>query len=313
MNLAKLADFLDGQLIGNKNLNLNLLSPLNDQKENSLSFILDDSQLKKFPPKSATAFITFKKIESIQTQIIVKSPQKALAKTIDYYIKTKPKSKNTPPNICNSSKINQASIIGHSTTIGKNCLISANCVIGNNCTIGNNVILHPNITIYDNTIIHDNVIIHANTVIGSDGFGYYKENNDIKKIHHIGSVIIESNVEIGANCCIDRGCLGKTIISSGCKLDNLIQIAHNSHIGKNTLIAAQCGLTGSVKVGENVTIGGQVGIYATIEDNAIIAGKSGVTKPIKCNSIVSGFPAENHKTNLKKQALINKLYKESSK
>ena len=88
----------------------------------------------------------------------------------------------------------------------------------------------------------------------------------------VGSVIIESNVEIGANCCIDRGCLGKTIISSGCKLDNLIQIAHNSHIGKNTLIAAQCGLTGSVEIGENVTIGGQVGIYATIEDNVVTGG-----------------------------------------
>ena len=249
---------------------------------------------------------------TINTQIIVKNPQKALAKTIEYYLKTKPITQHSKPQISNSSSIHTTAVIGDSSKIGNNCTIGPNCVIGNNCTLAENVTLHPNVTLYDNTEIQDNTTIHAGTVIGSDGFGYYKEQNSIKKIHHIGYVIIESNVEIGANCTIDRGCLGKTTISSGCKLDNLIQIAHNTHIGKNSLIAAQCGLTGSVKIGNNVTIGGQVGIYATIEDNVIIAGKSGVTKPIKKNNIVSGFPAEAHKTQLKKQAFLNKLFKEKN-
>lgn len=312
MNLTELASFIDGQLIGKSNLNITHLSPLNDQLENSISFILDNSQLKKNNTLIANAFITFKKIENIDTQIIVKEPQKALAKTIEYYLKTKPITPNSKPQISKSSSISPTSTIGSSSKIGNNCTIGPNCVIGNNCTLGDNVTLYPNVTLYDNTVIENNVIIHAGTVIGSDGFGYYKDQDSIKKIPHIGYVIIESNVEIGANCTIDRGCLGKTTISSGSKLDNLIQIAHNTHIGKNSLIAAQCGLTGSVKIGNNVTIGGQVGIYATIEDNVIVAGKSGVTKPIKQNNIVSGFPAENHKTQLKKQAFINKLFKEKN-
>jgi UDP-3-O-[3-hydroxymyristoyl] glucosamine N-acyltransferase len=310
VNLADLSNIIDGKLIGDSKLTLDYLSPLNDQKENSISFILDEKQLKTFNKQVASAFITFKEIKNIANQIIIKNPQKALAKTIDYYLKTKKNQSQTPTQISETSSIHPKVVIGHSSTIGENCTIEANCVIGNNCKLGNNVILHPNITIYDNTVISNNVIIHAGTVIGADGFGYYKDNNCIKKIHHIGSVIIESNVEIGANCCIDKGCLGKTIIKNGSKLDNLIQIAHNASIGKNTLIAAQCGLTGSVKIGNNVTIGGQAGIYATIEDNAVIAGKSGVTKPIKSNYIVSGFPADTHKTQLKKQAFINKLYKE---
>ena len=313
MNLKELSSFIDGTVIGDETLVIKSLSPLNDQTEQSLSFILDNKQEKKHPEKIASAFITYKKLNNIKNQIIVKNTQSALAKAIEFYIQSKPKITEFKTQIPHSTQVSSKAEIDNSSHIGTHCKIYANSYIGSNCNIGNNVTIHPNVTIYDNTIIKDNVTIHAGTVIGADGFGYYKDGTNNIKIPHIGCVIIESNVEIGANTCIDRGCLGKTIIKQGTKIDNLTQVAHNSIIGKNTLIAAQTGITGSITIGNNVTIGGQVGIYANIEDNVFIAGKSGITKQIAKNTVVSGFPAEPHKNQLKKQAYFNKLYKENQK
>lgn len=311
MILKDLASYLEGNLIGNATLSVERLSPLNDQVKDSISFILDAKQEKTYPTRIATAFITYKKIDSIKNQIIVSSPHNALAKTIEFYLKNKRPFKDFKTSIPTSTYVHPKAEISESSYIGNNCSFQAHSFIGKHCKIGDNVVIHPNVTIYDNCIIENNVTIHSGSVIGADGFGYYKQKEEIKKIHHIGSVIIESDVEIGANSCVDRGCLGKTVIGKGSKLDNLVQIAHNCILGKNTLIASQSGLTGSIKIDNNITIGGQVGIYAHIGDNAFIAGKSGVSKPVKKNMVVSGFPAENHKEQLKKQAYLNKLYKES--
>ncbi|MDI6642137.1 MAG: UDP-3-O-(3-hydroxymyristoyl)glucosamine N-acyltransferase, partial [Elusimicrobiota bacterium] len=205
-------------------------------------------------------------------------------------------------------------IIEADVSVGENTVISANCYIGRNSTIGKKCFIYPQVVIRENVTIGNEVIIHSGTVIGSDGFGYFKmqENTHMLthiKIPQIGTVEIEDNVEIGACVTIDRATTGKTVIGSGTKIDNLVQIGHNVKIGKNCIIVSQAGIAGSVKIGNNVTIAGQAGIkdHIIIGDGAVVAAQSGVIGDVKHGEIVSGYPARPHKEALKVQAFINKL------
>ena len=174
-----------------------------------------------------------------------------------------------------------------------------NVSIAKNVTMGNNCLIHSGVRIYSDTIIGDNCIIHSNSVIGSDGFGYApNKEGEYIKTPQIGNVTIGDNVEIGSNTSIDRATLGSTVISEGVKIDNLVQIAHNVTVGKNTVIAGQCGIAGSTKIGENCQIGGQVGIigHLTIGNNVKINGQAGVFSNIKDNAILKGTPAIDERT-----------------
>lgn len=195
--------------------------------------------------------------------------------------------------------------------VGNNVKIFPGVFIGNNVSVGDNTILHPGVKIYNDCIIGQNVTIHAGTVIGADGFGFAPQaDGSYKKVPQIGNVVVEDNVEIGANTTIDRATIGSTIIRKGVKLDNLIQIAHNVEIGSNTVIAAQAGVSGSTKLGSNVMIGGQAGVvgHLHIADGAKINAQSGVTKSIKePNTAVTGTPAHDYTSALRSQALGRKL------
>lgn len=201
--------------------------------------------------------------------------------------------------------------IGEHATIGDGVKIFPNAYIGNHVNIGNNSIIHPGVKIYHDCKIGFAVTIHAGSIIGSDGFGFApQEDGTYKKVPQLGNVVIENYVEIGANTTIDRATIGSTIIRSGAKLDNLIQVAHNVDIGDNTVIAAQTGISGSTKIGKNVMIGGQAGIggHLQIADGTKISGKSGVTKSIKNpNTSVTGNPAFELKASLKNQAMVRNL------
>ena len=201
--------------------------------------------------------------------------------------------------------------IGEKAVIGDDVKIFPHVFIGINVTIGDNTIIHPGVKIYRDCIIGSNVTIHAGTVIGSDGFGFAPQaDGTFKKVPQIGNVVIEDNVEIGANATIDRATIGSTIIRSGAKLDNLIQVAHNVEVGNNSVIAAQAGVSGSTKIGNNVMIGGQAGIVGHIQiaDGAKINAQSGVSKSIKYpNTIVTGSPAHEYAAALRSQALNRKL------
>tara|TARA_B100001059_G_C17717579_1_gene518851 strand:- start:177 stop:1067 length:891 start_codon:yes stop_codon:yes gene_type:complete len=189
-----------------------------------------------------------------------------------------------------------------------------NVTIGQNVKIGTDCILYPGVFINHNTIIGDNVIIHPNAVIGSDGFGLYKLDGLWKKIPHMGSVVIESNVEIGANTTIDRGMLDNTILRENCKIDNLVHIAHNVIIGSNTAIAACTGIAGSTSIGDNCTIGGGVGIngHITICDNVNIHGMSMVTKSItKEGDYASALAADSVRNWRRNQVTFRNLYKKN--
>jgi UDP-3-O-[3-hydroxymyristoyl] glucosamine N-acyltransferase len=203
------------------------------------------------------------------------------------------------------------SYVGENVKVGKNVKIYPHSFIGDNVIIGDNCILHPGVKIYHDCVLSNQVIIHAGTVIGGDGFGFAPQNDGTyKKVPQIGNVVIEDDVEIGSNCSIDRATIGSTIIKSGAKLDNLIQIAHNVEIGNHTVIAAQTGVSGSTKIGNKVMIGGQVGIvgHISIADGSRINAQSGVSKSMKlANSIVTGSPAYDYTSMLRSQAVFRSL------
>ena len=201
--------------------------------------------------------------------------------------------------------------LGENVVLGNNVKIFPHVFLGRNVTIGDNSIIHAGVKIYHDCQIGKNVTIHAGSVIGSDGFGFAPQaDGTFRKVPQIGNVLIEDFVEIGANACIDRATIGSTIIRSGAKLDNLIQVAHNVEVGNHTVIAAQSGVSGSTKLGKNVMIGGQAGIvgHLQIADGVRINAQSGVSKSIKTpNSAVTGSPAHDYTSALRSQALSRKL------
>jgi UDP-3-O-[3-hydroxymyristoyl] glucosamine N-acyltransferase len=201
--------------------------------------------------------------------------------------------------------------INEGATLGDHVKIFPNVVIGENVSIGNHVTIHPGVVIYADCVIGNHVTIHSGTIIGSDGFGFApKEDGSFQKVPQLGNVIIEDDVEIGANTTIDRATIGSTIIRKGVKLDNQIQIAHNVEIGSNSVIAAQVGVSGSTKIGKNVMVGGQAGFagHLTIADGIKIAGGAGVTKTFTtANMTLAGFPAADQKQSLRGQVYLKNL------
>jgi UDP-3-O-[3-hydroxymyristoyl] glucosamine N-acyltransferase len=194
--------------------------------------------------------------------------------------------------------------------VGERVWLHAGVVIGDKVTIGNDVVIYANVTIQEGVIIGDRVIIHSGTVIGSDGFGFAPDGNSYHKLPHTGIVHIDDDVEIGANNAIDRGTFGKTHIGQGVKTDNLVHVAHNVTVGKNTILVAQVGISGSVTIGKNAILAGQAGVagHLTIGDNATVGPQTGVGKPVPDGQIVSaGIPEMPHRLWLRVVRTIPKL------
>ncbi|MFA6383818.1 MAG: UDP-3-O-(3-hydroxymyristoyl)glucosamine N-acyltransferase [Candidatus Omnitrophota bacterium] len=207
--------------------------------------------------------------------------------------------------------VGACAVIEEGVSIGDNTVIYPNCSIGRNTVIGDNTILYSNVSVRENIRIGDNVIVHAGSVIGSDGFGFVTAGGKHHKIPQVGTVIIEDDVEVGANCTIDRARFDKTVIGQGTKLDNMVHIAHNVIIGKNCLIVAQVGISGSTTIGENVILAGQVGVvgHVTIGNNSVVMAKSGISKNVPENSVLYGVPAQPVNEAKKLHAYVNGLPK----
>ncbi|MHB8453224.1 MAG: UDP-3-O-(3-hydroxymyristoyl)glucosamine N-acyltransferase [Acidiferrobacterales bacterium] len=199
--------------------------------------------------------------------------------------------------------------IGANTFIGSNCWIKAGCRIGDGVTLGDNCVLHPNVVLYDGVRLGNNVIIHAGAVIGSDGFGYKLRNGEHVKFPQVGTVVIESDVEIGANTCIDRAALWETRVGESTKIDNLVHIAHNVQIGARSLLCGQVGIGGSTVIKDNVTLASQCGVadHVTIGSQAVVFARSGVTKDVANKEQVMGFPAVSRKEMLHEMAALRRL------
>jgi UDP-3-O-[3-hydroxymyristoyl] glucosamine N-acyltransferase len=299
VKLQDVAAALGGTLIGDPERDAVRIAALSQATEDTLTFVLSDTSLTLLAQRSVTMAITYKELPHIPHQIVVRNPRKALAQTISIFHPTEFISMISP-----SAVIDPTALIGTPTYIREGVSIGANVSIGSHCMI------YPNVTIYANCVIGDNVIIHAGTVVGSDGFGFYSDKGKWGKVPHIGRVVIEDDVEIGANVTIDRGVLEDTVIGSGTKIDNLCQIAHNNRIGNDCAFAGQAGTVGHAVIGNRVQIGGQAGISAvTVGDDSVIAARSGVTRNVASRAMVSGFPAGDHFKELKKDAWIRQQFR----
>jgi len=259
MKLSEIARLFNGKLYNVKeDREITGLKSIFTAKEGDLTFLTDRKLYDLAEKTSASAILVREPIESTNVpQIIVDNPQAKLGENV---------------------YIGDYVVIEDNVEIGNNTVIHPFTYIGENTKIGNDVIIYPRVTIYKNTEIGNRVIIHSGAVIAADGFGYYRENNEHIKIKHVGKVIIEDDVEIGANTTIDRAMIDETVIKKGTKIDNLVMVAHNCTVGERTIFAAQVGLAGSTKVGNDVILAGQVGVadHIKIGDNVIVTGKSGI-------------------------------------
>jgi len=298
-SLEEISSKYNCKILGNSQTMFEYVSSIFNSKDNSIAYINDMRSLSYMDETKISCIIATSEIASkIKIPVVIHENPQLL------FIKIIKESYNPSHSSMFSNAIDTCNKIDPSATIG------INSVIGKNVTIGKSSIIYPNVTIYDGSIIGDNVIIQSGAVIGSDGFGLIKDSDFWIKVPHIGNVVIANNVEIGANTTIDKGTIDSTIISDNVKIDNLVHVAHNVTIGKNTAIAACVGIAGSTSIGENCTIGGGSGLngHICIADNVHIHGMTMVTKSIKeAGMYASGTTVEPADSWRKNQARFKEL------
>ncbi|MCD6091128.1 MAG: UDP-3-O-(3-hydroxymyristoyl)glucosamine N-acyltransferase [Bacteroidales bacterium] len=318
----QIAQALNGKVEGNKDAEVHSLSKIEEGKAGSLSFLANPKYTSFIYETEASIVIVndnFQASKAINCTLIrVKDAYTAFSQLLDMYnqVKLNKKGISTHAAISESAQIGENVYIGEFVVIGERAIIEDDAKIypqsyvGDNCKIGKNTTLFAGVKIYSDCIIGKDCTLHAGVVIGSDGFGFAPQaDNNYKKVAQIGNVIIEDNVEIGANTTIDRATLGSTFLRKGVKLDNLIQIAHNVEIGENTVMAAQSGISGSTKIGKNCMIGGQVGMagHITIGNNVKIGAQTGIISNIKDDQTIIGSPAIDVKNFMKSSVYFKKL------
>lgn len=323
MTIKTIAEILGGTVIGNPGTVIKNAGKIESAGPGQITFISNLQYAKYFHTTSAGAVIVSEDFDITHnpnniTVIRVRDPYLSFVKLLEEFgpkkenvflisgLSSVGKDTDIPENVL----IDDFVKIGTGCKIGNNSLIHSNTTIGNNVEIGKNCIIYGNVTVYDGCKLGDNVIIHSNTVIGSDGFGFAKEaDGKYKKIPQNGIVVLESDVEIGSCCTIDRATIGETRLCRGVKLDNQIQVAHNVIIGEDTVIASQVGISGSVKIGKRCMIGGQSGFvgHITICDDVIIGAAVGVSKSITVPGVYLGYRGKPMRESLKEDAIIREL------
>jgi UDP-3-O-[3-hydroxymyristoyl] glucosamine N-acyltransferase len=321
IKVSELVSLLKGNLVGSidPSFDIKKLESLKSASSLDLSVIIDNGEASVFgrfcieeikntkagvliAPACITDFIEPDVIKN-KNYIFVKDSINALNTLIELFEKNSKHNKfslssdgayiSSNAQIANNVNIGPGAVISNGAVIKSGALIGAQVFIGKNCSIGEHTVLYPGVKILNNCCVGSFSIVHSGTVIGSDGFGYNVNNNGLQKIPHIGKVLIGNNVEIGANCSIDRAVFDETVISDGVKIDNSVHIAHNVYVGPGTAILAQTGIAGGVKIGVGCQIGGQVAIkdHVTIKDWAKVVSKSAVMYDVKEREIVAGIPA----------------------
>lgn len=318
MKLSEIADYLQGTLEG-EDITISGIAGASEAESGFLTFmeaeryrsqVLDSKADAVIIPLNSDGFIN-------KPVIKLKNPRLAFALVLGLLNKTTRNKTGIHPTavigknvkIGENAEIGANAVIEDGAVIGDNCEIGAICFVGENVKIGNDTVLRPRVSIMSNCILGERVLIHPGAVIGADGFGFVRDGAKQVKIPQIGIVSIGNDVEIGANTTIDRATTGKTIIGNGTKIDNLVQIGHNTVVGEDCTIVSQSGIAGSTKIGERVVVAAQAGIRDHIEigSDSIVGGQAGVTKSVKKGSIVSGYPARDHREELRIEAIIAKL------
>lgn len=325
ISINEIAQMLGGEVEGNeKNEKVNRLSKIEEAEAGSIAFLSNSKYESHLYTTQASAVIVSRELQLEKpvspTLIRVKNPYTAFAELLSAYEKMTvvkksgiehPSFQHQSASIDKEVYLGAFSYIGENVSIGKGCEIHPHVAIADDTVIGEHTIIYSGAKIYKGSIIGSNCIIHSGVVIGSDGFGFApQEDNSFKKIPQMGNVILEDNVEVGANSTIDRATMGSTILHNGVKIDNLVQIAHNVEIGEHSVVAAQTGISGSAKIGKYCQVAGQVGItgHLTIADKTIIGPQSGVPKSIKNpGKVWTGSPIMEHRDFLKASIALKNL------
>jgi UDP-3-O-[3-hydroxymyristoyl] glucosamine N-acyltransferase len=324
----QIADLIGGRVEGNENAAIHTFAKIEEGQPGAISFLSNPKYTHYIYETASSVVLVNEDLELEQevkpTLIRVKNAYEAVAKLLQLYASMQPKKTGIDPLAFVSPKaqigkdvyVGAFACIGDGAVIGDGTQIYPHTVIGDGVKIGAGCLIYPNVTIYQSCQVGSNVTIHAGTVIGADGFGFAPNQEGYDKIPQIGIVIIEDNVEIGANTCIDRSTMGQTIIHKGVKLDNLIQVAHNCEIGENTVMSAQVGMAGSTKIGSWCMVGGQAGFagHISVADRSIVGAQCGVIGDTKGNGeTLIGSPAMDPKVYFKGMAMLRRLpdmYKE---
>ncbi|MEO0058641.1 MAG: hypothetical protein RLZZ312_288 [Bacteroidota bacterium] len=327
--LLQINDVLQGEIVGSSTKNLTAPESLENASETEITFIGNKKYEKLWATSKAAVAVINQDNNLVPGEnrafIKVKNADLAMSQVLEMF---------APPAPVFQQNIHKTAIVDESAVTGNDVKIGANCYIGPNVKIAENVVIYPNVTILDDSeigkntviwsgavirersIIGQNCIIHPNATIGADGFGFRPcPENGLVKIPQIGNVIIGNNVEVGANSCIDRGKFSSTTLGDGCKIDNLVQIGHNSKLGKFCIMAGNSGLAGSVTLGNGVIIGGSASIkdHTTLGDGVIIGAGSGVTGDVEAGKTMLGYPAVEARDALKQWAILKRLVRDSAK
>lgn len=317
----QIAAYVGGEIIGDENVTVCTFAKIEEGVKGALSFLAN-------PKYASYIYDTQSSIVLVNSDFIPERPIQAtliktanayesLAKLMTLYESVKPKKTGISPmaSVAASATIGENVYIGpfvsigEKAIIGNNTVIEANTSVGDNATVGSDCLLYNHVTIYHDCKVGNRCILHAGSVVGADGFGFAPGANGYEKIPQIGIAILEDDVEIGANTCIDRATMGATIIKRGVKLDNMVQIAHNVIVDEHTVMAAQCGVAGSTKIGSWCMVGGQAGIsgHIKIGNQVKVGGHSGVTNSVQDGKAVMGYPSFEHTQFARATVVFKKL------
>lgn len=304
--LGELAVLVGGELEGDADLMIRGVAGIREAQPGDITFVANPRYEEFVPDTRASAIIGSRSLHASIPLIRIDNPYYAYFQVLNLFAGDT--ASRYARGIHPHAAVDPSARIGRDVSIGPFCQVSAGATIGDGTTlvgsvfvgdhvqIGERCLIYSHVTIREECRLGNRVILQPGVIIGSDGFGYARQGATYHKVPQVGCVIIEDDVEIGANSCVDRATTGETRIGRGTKIDNLVQVAHNVVIGENTVIAAQVGISGSTEIGRNVTMGGQAGVggHITVGDAAVVGGQSGVTKSVAAGVTVSGYPAREH-------------------
>lgn len=317
--LGRIARAIKAEVVGDAGaIKVAGVSSLEEAGPKDLAYVAAERFVKAAFQSRAAAFVVGRRIPKLnRVQLVVANPRYAFACIVQQFFTPPYRARGVAEWVVRGKDVHVGSgvsiypfvTLGDRVRIGARVTLHPGVFIGDDCEVGDDAVLHPNVTVRERCRIGRRVIIHSGTVVGSDGFGYVQHEGRHHKIPQVGTVIVEDDVELGANVTVDRATFGRTVVKRGTKVDNLVQIAHNVLIGEDCILAGQVGIAGSTALGHHVMVGGQAGVadHLTIGDGVMIAARSGVMGHLEAGQIVSGSPAMPHKVSVKAFAVIPRL------